>query len=196
MFKSLLTRTLVLIMAFGAGASQVPAGDVGCETRVPLTGETVCDMCGDKVCVTYAEPGTVEKHCWQVECEEVCIPAIRWPWRCWGDKDRCDSGECVAGCAPTACGRVRVVHRLRKETYECDVCKYEHRIECRCTDCCPVTHDGGVRGLEPVPTTPPIAPVISPEEPAPAPPLSATSAETNDRPSFWSLFQSRTRASQ
>ena len=64
----------------------------------------------------------VEKHCWEVECEEVCIPAVRFPWEPGGNKltlctlfkFKCDRGcnnpgcnvsKCDGGCTAPACSR-------------------------------------------------------------------------------------------
>ena len=101
-----------------------------------------CHSCGEKVCCTYAKPGEETKHCWEVECKEVCIPAVRFPWECWGAKDKTqcvDDGFCLSRWLPIKCGKVKTVRVLKKVEYKCPKCEYEHRIECRvpCADCLP-----------------------------------------------------------
>lgn len=109
----------------------------------------VCTSCGEKVCCTYAKPDKEEKYCWEVECKEICIPAFRWPWEIWAAKNACIAGgscdgvncdgancnSCNGACGPIKCGKVIVVRKLKKVTYECDTCQYEHRIECRDPNC-------------------------------------------------------------
>ena len=191
------TLILTTLLSSLIGLSTVGAGETRCESCVPFAGGSACSACGagEKVCVTDAKPGTVEKHCWNVECEEVCIPAIRYPWHCWGwgKGVDCDSGACGDGCSQTGCGRVRVVRRLKKETYEEDVCEYEHRIECRCPVCCPVTQPGPAPHVESLPAMQPIAP---PEEPAPAPQVRTPVAprqtvDASDRSSLWTIMKER-----
>ena len=196
-----LAMILTTISVFVVGSGFSKAAETDCETCVPSGIGGACAACGagDKVCVTYAKPGTVEKHCWNVECEEVCIPAIRWPWQCrgWGEHARCDAEACADGCSTIACGKVRVVRRLKKETYEEDACVYEHRIECRCPVCCPVAQSVPALGVDALPRTEPIAP---PVEPGPAPPQVSTPAQipptasSLNQTSLWTIMQGRRAA--
>lgn len=50
-----------------------------------------------------AEPA--KKSCWDVECEYVCIPPVRFPWQPCG--------------TPGGCGKIRCVKKLKKVSYEC-----------------------------------------------------------------------------
>lgn len=47
---------------------------------------------------------TIKEECFDVECEYICIPGIKFPWQ------RC--------CEPPSCGRVRCVHRLTSHEHE------------------------------------------------------------------------------
>jgi hypothetical protein len=78
-----------------------------------------CPCCGsDGICILKAEPGTEKEKCYDVECEEVCIPPVRFPWE---------------SCRAPKCGRVRVVARLKHDEREEPVCKYEWQVVCpRC----------------------------------------------------------------
>jgi hypothetical protein len=76
-----------------------------------------CRSCGG-MCVLKAEPVTEEETCYEVECERVCIPAVRFPWE---------------SCRTPRCGRVRLVARLKEETRERKTCSYEWLVVCpRC----------------------------------------------------------------
>lgn len=136
MLKRLLPMSaaiLLLNLSFGL----VEAGDVSCDEC-----SSACGTCCEKVCVTHAKPGKESRYCWEVECKEVCIPAVRFPWECC-KKNGCDS--CCADCRVPKCGRVRCVRKLKLVEYECDVCEYEHEIVCCCNGsgcdgcaaCCP-----------------------------------------------------------
>lgn len=120
--------------------------------------QTAGRCCGGPKCVGKAEMVDVEKHCWKVECEEICIPAVRFPWERGGSKltlcslfnckkgcgksGCCDSG-CDGGCAaaptcgcdgdcakclPAKCGFVRTVRHLKKESVAVQACKYSMEV--------------------------------------------------------------------
>lgn len=74
-----------------------------------------CHVCGQKVCYPEAKVEKETRHCWEVECKEICIPAIRFPWM---------------KCGPLHCGRVRAVKGLVAKDYECEKCVYEWKILC------------------------------------------------------------------
>lgn len=115
-----------LIVSVFAAACIAVAGDGSCVG--------LCPTCGEKVCVTSAKPGKETRDCWEVECVEVCIPPVRFPWECC-DRRACDCCDACGPCVSDKCGQVRCVRRLRKEEYECDVCEYEHTIVFRCPHC-------------------------------------------------------------
>lgn len=77
----------------------------------------------DYVCCRKTEKETIEKECFTVECEAVCIPKFRLPWEC------CSQGKC---------GRIRCVNVLGTEKYECEECvtTWEaRRVRCSCGRC-------------------------------------------------------------
>jgi hypothetical protein len=104
-----------------------------------------CSRCCEPVCCPQYVTEEVEKSCWLVKSEYVCIPGFRWPWEC--RKGGCDcSGEVGAGCAcPPKCGRVRCVNVLEEHKYTCNECGWQWEVkcvrhgECRSCDkgCCP-----------------------------------------------------------
>lgn len=121
------SRLITTLLLLVATAASVRAAEAQCDTCAP-----VCAPCAEKVCVTHARAGKQSKHCWDVECAEVCIPAVRFPWEC-RKQTGCDDC-CVQGLLPK-CGTVRTVRKLKKVKYDCDVCEYEHTIECRGSHC-------------------------------------------------------------
>lgn len=91
----------------------------------------VCPRCGT-CCELKAERVKEEKSCWQVECEQICVPRVVFPWQsrradCHGGAGCCDA--CPRGCDP--CIRVhngawiKTVKKLKKHKYECPACKYQ-----------------------------------------------------------------------
>jgi hypothetical protein len=80
-----------------------------------------CPECGCAVCRPVQVPVKEKQHCWEVECKQICIPAVRWPWE-----------SC---CEPPRCGKVKTVKVLKKVEYECTKCGYKWEIQA--VDCCP-----------------------------------------------------------
>lgn len=96
--------SLAVVMLSGVAA----ADQFGCPT---------CRSCGG-ACVLQAKPVVEKETCYEVECKDVCIPAVRFPW---------DS------CREPKCGRVRRIAVLKKESRETKSCKYEWVVVCpRC----------------------------------------------------------------
>jgi hypothetical protein len=109
-----------------------------------------CGCHGRDVCCPRMEEVTEQKSCWTVKCENVCVPAVRFPWEPGGPRltlfswrrergqsakfgdtcGRCNScchnGDDCAHC-PTKCGSVRCVSVLEKEEFEVTStrCKWE-----------------------------------------------------------------------
>jgi len=85
------------------------AAPVGCCTATACQAAGRC--CGGPKCVGKAEMVDVDKHCWKVECNEICVPAVRFPWERGGNKltlctlfkFRCDKGCDNPGCATSCC---------------------------------------------------------------------------------------------
>lgn len=114
------------------GVLPVYGGNSGCCSAKNL----VCPQCH---CEVTTEEGKVTKHCYEIECEQICIPKVRIPWHLLGQKfsrkSKCDTGGCeTPDCSPPPCGKVRTIRVLKKKEYECKVCK------CKWT---PVCNEGG-----------------------------------------------------
>jgi hypothetical protein len=87
--------------------------------------------------VLKTECGEVEKSCWEIECEEICIPRVVFPWQKWKAKRDGSCGSCDACgdgrgscCTVNNGARVKVVKKLKKKKYECPKCKYEWAPAC------------------------------------------------------------------
>lgn len=106
------TTVLLWCIAWVVLGSPVVAGLPFCKT---------CPQCDNKVCVPVPETVKEKKHCWTVECKDICIPHVKWPWQ-----------SC---CDPPKCGKVRTVKVLKKIEYECESCGYKWDIKtvgCSC----------------------------------------------------------------
>ncbi len=131
---------------------------------------TCCPSC-HQYCQLTVTPDVEEKNCWEIECEEICIPAVRFPW------EKC--------CEPK-CGTVITVKRLKKVTYECPTCKYEWTPVCSsCGNCCgaPGQYGPGQPGqLAPPPGAPlPPAPVPGDGGPPVPPPVNGAANSVGQR---------------
>jgi len=100
----------VLITSDAARAG-VGHGRGSCESR--------CPTC-DKICRAEVVPTKEKKTTWDVECEDICIPAITFPWQ---------------KCCQPRCGKVITVNRLKKIEYECESCGCKWSIESLPCDC-------------------------------------------------------------
>ena len=91
----------------------------------------VCPKC--RTCCEFnVECGKEEKSCWLVECEQICVPRVVFPWQTRKARCRSQAGCCSAcshGCGTCTCvnngARVRTVKKLKKHKYECPKCEYE-----------------------------------------------------------------------
>ena len=82
-----------------------------------------CGQCDGEYCCPTAELVKDKKTCFNVECKNICIPAVKFPW----DKS----------CELT-CGKVRTVHVLKKSSYPVEkvVYKWEADQPCGCCGGC------------------------------------------------------------
>lgn len=78
----------------------------------------VCPDCGCKICVPEETTLKTKQHCFEVECKDICIPAVKGPF-----------APC---CEAPHCGRVRTVKVLKKVQYECEHCGYKWRVQAVC----------------------------------------------------------------
>jgi hypothetical protein len=127
------------------------------ESNVADAGQTGCLHCQDECCHTCkleAERVDVDKKCFEVECEVICIPRVVFPWQTgkgcfslFGHKkkgcsscDACDGRGCDVCSACVHNGAVtRKVKILKSGTRpDCPVCEYTWSAEKKgcVTGCC------------------------------------------------------------
>ena len=109
--RNLLVAALLLTLGLGYASVLMAGGHHGCHC---------CPECDNPVCQPTPVTVKVSKHCWEVECKQICIPAFKGPW-----------APC---CEEPKCGRVRTVKILKKVPYECEKCGYKWEV--KCLDCC------------------------------------------------------------
>jgi hypothetical protein len=92
--------------------------DKGCRVRCP-------NCCHE--CVFSAEKAKETKSCYDVECKEICIPRIVFPWqKCGCGKGGKGCGDGKSGCCSHHNGaKSKSVRVLVKYEYECSVCAYK-----------------------------------------------------------------------
>jgi len=115
-----------------------------------------CPEC-NHTCKLEAKEVEVEKKCYEIECETICVPRVVFPWQTgdccwfpWGKKkshgnpcDSCDGGGCkvCTNCVHNG-ATVRKIKVLKTKSYKCPECQYSWSVEdapsCGCGDsgCC------------------------------------------------------------
>lgn len=99
------------------------------------TSSKCCPKC-NYCCRLDAEEVEVEKSCFEVECDVVCIPRVVFPWQTghgcfpWSKKkcsscDACDGGGCKSctNCVHNG-AKIRTVKKLKSKKYTCPGCEY------------------------------------------------------------------------
>jgi len=144
----IITTTAILFALLTSFAAQLSAGDHCCD-------HCGCNACVRRVCVPTIVEKEITKVCWDVKCEDICVPG---PSKKICTK--CQSDEC--GCykfdiwQPT-CAKVKTRHVPVKTEVKRKVPRIEWKIEYRCEGCCQACNQ--------VPVAPPAE-----TTPAPVPP--------------------------
>jgi hypothetical protein len=90
-----------------------------------------------------------EKECFEIECEQICVPRVVFPWQkrraqrngsacgsCTSSCDACAKSRDSSGngCGACSCvnngARVKTVKKLKKKSYKCPTCEYEWELAC------------------------------------------------------------------
>ncbi|MEO9590744.1 hypothetical protein [Rhodopirellula bahusiensis] len=79
-----------------------------------------CCFCQAGRCVVEVEKEEVDVKCFDVECEAICIPPLRFPWECGPLKK---------------CGKVRTIKKLVIDKKTKTVCVYDWSAITCCPDC-------------------------------------------------------------
>lgn len=103
----------IIILAILATPAMATAGGLGLFSNATQKPHGSCETCCPEVkCVP------VTRHCFEVECEEICVPGVtfylnRLLHRCKGKGDCCCADFC-----PNP-GKVKCVKTFKKVEYEC-----------------------------------------------------------------------------
>lgn len=91
-----------------------PATSCGCNNGCTACQKKVaCPQCDCQFCELDVKKGEVEKTCFKTEQKEVCVPAVRLPWK---------------KCCPPKRSKVRTVNVLKKHKYKCPECQYKWNV--------------------------------------------------------------------
>ena len=113
--------------------------------------ESSCGSCepGALCCKNAVKTVKIRKHCYEVQCEHVCIPPVCLPkYPLFGSAGACCSGDCgsegchdCSQCAQdkgffgrlcstlTGC-RIRKIHTMKKKEYEVEKCVHDWSVVC------------------------------------------------------------------
>ncbi len=105
--KLIFAIALLMPATLATQVSVAQAGGLDC------LGCSLCPKC-DNCCTLSVDKVDVDKHCWEIECKQICIPRIVFPWQ---KPDCC--GRCVDNGA-----RVKTIKVLKKHSYTCPECEY------------------------------------------------------------------------
>lgn len=137
-----ITAVIAVSLSGTVSGQSCGCADPGC-TSGCCKSNCGCDGEGGVCCVGKAELVSVDKHCWKIECEDICVPSVRFPWERGGSPLRflsslkkefggcsstcCDGNGCASGCqvcCPPDCDFSVTVKNPKKHTFECKECEY------------------------------------------------------------------------
>ena len=119
-------KTLLLIAPLAI--SLVGVANAGGPLNLFGKGKVHCDKsCDHCPCYPTVEEVVVEKPCFEVECEQICVPKVTFPWpwlnRCCGCKGKGKGHGGSNGCCGTRCGHIKTIRVLKTDSYECTECR-------------------------------------------------------------------------
>jgi hypothetical protein len=116
---------------FAAGTIATPV-QAGC--GIACKSDQCCPKC-NHVCKLTAEKVDVEKKCYEVETDYICIPRVVFPWQ-RPQKSACNSctscdGKGCKSCSacPNNGARIRKIKKLTSKKYKCPECEYTWEAE-------------------------------------------------------------------
>ena len=101
--------------------------------RPALAQSACCNTCPrcNTCCQLEAEKVDVEKKCWKVELQQICIPRVVFPWQ----------KSCRNPCANNG-AYVKTIKVLKSHTYTCPACEYSWTpVKDNCAPCCIAADD-------------------------------------------------------
>ena len=117
-----------------AAAAVFVTGLVAPNTQAGCKSKQCCPKC-DHVCKLDAEKVDVEKTCFEVESDYICIPRVVFPWqrpakKSCGNCAACDGSGCKSCSAcPNNGACVRKIKVLKTKKYKCPECEYTWSAE-------------------------------------------------------------------
>ncbi|TWT59011.1 hypothetical protein KOR42_23990 [Thalassoglobus neptunius] len=136
------TQLFLALALIVSASSQATAGNFLGACKPTGCCETVnCPPC-QLVCCPETKAEKVKKHCWEIECEPICVPRVRCPLFDFFRKDQCDQCDAMSANGGSYCNRcadVKMVRKLKKVEYECEKCVVEwkvHRVPVSAGKCC------------------------------------------------------------
>ena len=105
--KSLTMLSLCIALATTSPTANAACDGAGCAAGCNDCCVT-CPQCQTscKTCKLKVDEDEVSKHCWKVECKEICIPNIVLPWQ----KDCCNPAANNGACVRTV--KVAEINRI------------------------------------------------------------------------------------
>ena len=145
LFVAVATMPVNPLLTLSAGAAD------GCGCSKATEGcHSCCEGCM-LICSPECKTVKEKKHCWDVECEPVCIPKVRCPLFnlfgfgsgasacCDSCGDQFCNGNCNGNCQQASCGKIRVVRKLKKVEYQVEKTVVEWKVKrcaLECGKCC------------------------------------------------------------
>ena len=131
-FRILLLSAPVLLAMASVAAAGGPFSLFG-GGKAKCGGAVHCDKsCDHCPCYPTIEEVTVKKPCFEVECEQICVPKVRLPWPFFGRHlSKVKGCDCLRGCSGTQCGHTKTIRVLKVESYECIECQCNWDVNCK-----------------------------------------------------------------
>jgi hypothetical protein len=111
---------LLMITCIGMQQNFATSKTPCCDQSKTACSNSCCESQGCKTCRLHVETLKVKKHCFNVECKEICIPPVRFPWQKY-----CE----------LKCGKIKTIRILKKQEYTCEKCAYKWIVDCQCGSC-------------------------------------------------------------
>ncbi len=144
-FGIVLLAVTVSLSGGAQSSAELKSGAPCCDKVNGTCNSNYCSH-GCKTCRLYVETLKVKKHCFNIECKDICIPPVRFPWQ---------------KCCELKCGKIKTVRVLKKHEYTCEKCGYKWDVENLCGACstgnCETTLPPAVKSA----AQPPLAPATS-----------------------------------
>jgi hypothetical protein len=103
----------IVSTVYGPEVEVAAAGCQSCQTCQTCEAPQPKPQCDCQYCELKTKKVEVDKTCFKVEQKEVCVPAVRLPWK---------------KCCPPKKSRVRTVNVLKTDKYKDETCEYKWSV--------------------------------------------------------------------